>query len=100
MGLACGPRRGADCLLVHTAKTFPPMAAGHWTYVASPREMGVEAGEAALQAGLLLSAQLAPAVSVSTMLVEDAPAAGILRVLDGAGMVVVGARGLAVSPSC
>lgn len=86
--------RGAAVLLVHAAKTFPPMLAGRWTYITSPREIGIEAGEAVLQVGTLLAARLAPDVSVSTALVEDAPAAGILRVLDGAAMVAVGARGL------
>jgi nucleotide-binding universal stress UspA family protein len=70
------------------------MLAGHWTYVASPREIATEAGEAVLQAGSLLAARLAPEVTVSTKLIEDAPATGLLRVLDGAEMVVVGSRGL------
>lgn len=86
--------RAVDVLLVHAAKTFPPMLAGHWTYVASPREIGIDAGEAVLQAGRLLAARLDPKVRVSTELVEDAPAAGIRRVLDDAAMVVVGSRGL------
>jgi nucleotide-binding universal stress UspA family protein len=86
--------RGAKVLMVHAAKTFPPILAGHWTYVASPREIGIEAGEAVLRAGSLLAAKLFPEVPVSTGLVEDAPAAGILGMLDGAAMVVVGSRGL------
>lgn len=86
--------RGADVLLVHAAKTFPPVMAGHWTYVASPREIGIEAGQAVLQAGRLLAARLGPSVRISSELVEDLPAAGILRLLDDAAMVVVGSRGL------
>jgi nucleotide-binding universal stress UspA family protein len=86
--------RGADVLLVHAAMTFPPMLAGHWTYVASPREIATEAGEEVLQAGRLLAASLAPDVTISSRLVEDAPAAGIRQVAAGAGMVVVGSRGL------
>jgi nucleotide-binding universal stress UspA family protein len=86
--------RGAEVLLVNAAMTFPPILAGHWTYVASPREIATEAGAAALRAGSLLAAGIAPEVTVSTMLVEDSPAAGLLRVLDGAAMAVVGSRGL------
>lgn len=86
--------RGADVLLVHAAKTFPPMLAGHGTYVASPREIAFEAAQATLQVGSLLAASQAPGVTVTTMLVEDVPAAALLSVLDGADMVVVGSRGL------
>jgi nucleotide-binding universal stress UspA family protein len=86
--------RSADVLLVHAAKTFPPMVVGHRTYVAFPHEIEVDAGEAVLQAGKLLAARLDPRVRVSAELVDDAPAAGILRVLDDAAMVVVGSRGL------
>ena len=86
--------RSADVLLVHAAKTFPPMVVGHRTYVAFPHEIEVDAGEAVLQAGKLLAARLDPQVRVSAELVDDAPAAGILRVLDDAAMVVVGSRGL------
>jgi nucleotide-binding universal stress UspA family protein len=86
--------RGADVLLVHAAKTFPPMLAGHGTYVASPREIATEAGQATLQAGVLLAAKSAPEVTVTTMLVYDTPAAALLSALDHAEMVVVGSRGL------
>ena len=86
--------RGADVLLVHAAKTFPPMVVGHRTYVAFPHEIEVDAGEAVLQAGKLLAARVDSEVRVSAELVDDAPAAGMLGVLDDAAMVVVGSRGL------
>jgi nucleotide-binding universal stress UspA family protein len=86
--------RGADVMLVHAAKTFPPMLVGHWTYVASPSEIAAEAGKATLQAGALWARAHAPEVKVTSLLVEDAPAAALLSVLDGAEMIVVGSRGL------
>ena len=92
--LRTAKRRGADVLLVHAAMTFPPMLAGHWTYVASPREIATEAGEAVLQAGRLIASRLSPEVTIASRLIEDAPAAGILQVVEGAGLVVVGSRGL------
>jgi nucleotide-binding universal stress UspA family protein len=86
--------RGADVLLVHAAKAFPPLAVGHGTYVALSREIATEAGQATLQAGILLAAKRAPEVTVTTLLLEDAPAAALLSVLDRAEMVAVGSRGL------
>lgn len=86
--------RSADVLLVNAARTFPPMLAGRGTYVASPREIAAEAGQATLQAGVLLAANRAPGVAVTTKLVEDAPAAALLHLLDRGDMVVVGTRGL------
>jgi nucleotide-binding universal stress UspA family protein len=81
-------------MLVHAAKTFPPMLVGHWTYVASPSEIAAEAGKATLQAGVLHARAFAPDVNVTSLLVEDAPAAALLSVVDRAEMIVVGTRGL------
>ena len=60
----------------------------------SPHEIEIDAGEAVLQAGKLLAARLDSEVRISAELVDDAPAAGMLGVLDDAAMVVVGSRGL------
>jgi nucleotide-binding universal stress UspA family protein len=91
---ALGEARGrrADVLLVHAVREFPILA-GHGDYVAFPREIATGAGEAVLQVGTSLATELAPDVSVSTRVLEDAPAAGLLATLDGAQMAVLGSRG-------
>lgn len=85
--------RHAEVLLVNAARTFPPIVAGHGDFVAPPREIATEAGMETLQAGALLAARLAPEVTVTTLLVEDAPAAALLSVLGRAELAVVGSRG-------
>jgi nucleotide-binding universal stress UspA family protein len=92
--LSAAETRHADVLLAHAARTFPPILPGHGDFVAPPREIATEAGIAILQAGTLLAARLAPRAHVTTLLVEDAPAAALLSVIDRAQMVVVGSRGL------
>jgi len=47
-----------------------------------------------LQAGSLLAADLAPEVTVTTLLLEEPPAMALLSMLDMAEMAVVGSRGL------
>jgi nucleotide-binding universal stress UspA family protein len=86
--------RQAQVLLVHAARTFPPILAGHGDYVAPPREISAAAGKATLDTGTQLAAVAAPDVAVTTRLVEDSPAAALLGVLDHARMVVVGSRGM------
>jgi nucleotide-binding universal stress UspA family protein len=84
----------ADVLLLHAARSFPPIVPGHGDFVAPPRELAAEAGKVVLQAGTLLATRLAPQVTVTTLLVENSPARALLGVLDRAEMVVVGSRGL------
>lgn len=86
--------RQTDVLLVHAARTSPPILPSRGGYIAPPLEIAAEAGRATLQAGRLLATRRAPHASVSLLLVEDAPVAGLLSVLDAAEMVVVGSRGL------
>jgi nucleotide-binding universal stress UspA family protein len=85
--------RGADILLVHAAKTFPPMMSKRWNSIVSPQEITTEAGKAVLQAGVLLAKKIAPEVTVTSTLIEDAPAAALRGVGDDAAMIVVGTRG-------
>jgi nucleotide-binding universal stress UspA family protein len=70
------------------------MLAGHRSYVVSTQEVAIEAGHAVLQSGALLAKKLAPEVTVTTKLIEGAPAAALLKVLDEAQMIVVGTRGV------
>jgi nucleotide-binding universal stress UspA family protein len=49
--------RHCDVLLVHAAKTFPPIAPGPGGYVAYPSEITAETGKAVLQAGALFGGQ-------------------------------------------
>jgi nucleotide-binding universal stress UspA family protein len=86
--------RDAEVRLVHAARMFPPILPGHGDFVAPPRELAAEAGKAVVAAGVMLAASLAPDARVSSVVLEDSPAAGLLGLLDGAEMVVVGSRGL------
>ncbi|MGZ4597445.1 MAG: universal stress protein [Actinomycetes bacterium] len=85
--------RHAEVLMVHAARTFPPIVPGHGDYVAPPREIAVEAGAATLAVGAHLAASTAPDVTVTTRLIEDSAAPALLSVLGRAEMVVVGSRG-------
>lgn len=73
--------RGRRCevLLVHAAKTFPPILPGPGGYVAYPSQITAEAGKAVLQAGALLADRLAPEVTTTTLLIEDEPRHAMLR---------------------
>ena len=84
--------RHADVLLVHALREFPVLA-GHGDYVAFPREIATSAGEAVLQVGKVLATELAPEVTVTSRVVEDAPASGLLTTLGEAQMAVLGSRG-------
>jgi nucleotide-binding universal stress UspA family protein len=84
----------AEVLLVHAIRTYPSTLPRAGDHVAFSRETSAESGRAILDEGAQLAASTAPEVTATTLLLEDAPAAALLSVLDEAQMALVGSRGL------